>query len=420
MPKTVQATAKPARLQQHLDDFAQLSATEMPHGITRLAYSELEQQAHDAFATHMRNLGLTVTTDAAGNTIAELVQESSQNGAVIGTGSHLDSVPQGGRFDGVAGVVAAMEIATLLHANPTPLRHRLRFIAFRAEEGARFAQSCNGSRFATGLVAPEVAQQLRDASGMSMATAMLEVGLDPDRLAEAAWDPREWRAFVELHVEQGAMLERAGARIGVVSGISGSSRLWIRVTGQATHSGGTPMRLRKDALVVAADCVRLCHETAMSMSDEGLRITVGTMHVHPGSITTIPGAVEFTVDLRDHDADRQVAATATLITGFREIAEAQGLEVEIKQTGSAAPVALSHDVARFSQAAAEALGANFMFLRSGASHDCAEISKIVSAGLIFIPSIRGLSHVPEEDTALDDLALGTDVLLETILRIDAA
>lgn len=409
--------ARAERVALHLEAFARISETTPPNGVTRLAYTALEREAHSVFATHMRNLGLDVTVDAAGNTICELGHGTAK---IIGTGSHLDSVPQGGRFDGTVGVVAAMEVATLLVEGKIPLNHRMRFVAFSAEEGARFAQACNGSRAAAGLVSAENLDHLMDHHGVTMAQSMRAVGLDPSLIAEAAWNPREWRAFVELHIEQGSILEQSGVRIGIVSAISGSSRLLVRVRGQATHSGGTPMRERRDALVAAAECVQLCNQMALAESDDGLRITVGTMQVHPGAQTTIPGFVEFTVDIRDHEVERLALTTTRLAENFQAIGTSHYVEVDVEQTGAVSPIALAHDVSRFSIAASQELGEDYLVLRSGASHDVAEISKSVSAGLIFVPSIRGLSHVAEEETTLEDVVLGTDVLLATLLQLDAA
>lgn len=405
------------RIIDHLEMFAAISETSSG-GVTRLAYTRHEQLAHDAFASYMRNIGLKVWVDAVGNTIAELESGMRHSAKAIGTGSHLDSVPHAGKLDGIAGVVAAMEVATVLSTMDRPRNHDLRFVAFRAEEGARFAQACNGSRFVTGLVPTQVASSLRDSNGCSLEEAMNRAGFNVEDASHAVWSPSEWRAFIELHVEQGPVLESESAQIGVVSDISGSVRLLVTLTGQASHSGGTPMSLRHDPLLAAARCILMFEELCHVQVDDGLRITTGKLEVQPGSITTVPGSVEFSVDIRDFDPERLSEISIDIQQKIQQIANEMLLECSILVAGSVVPVKLSHDIARFVAAAADELGAKSVVLPSGASHDAAEISKIISTGMIFVPSVNGLSHVPEESTSSADLKLGTQVLLETMLRID--
>lgn len=407
------------RIVDQLEEFASISEPSSV-GVTRLAYTRHEQEAHNIFAAHMRRLGLAVWTDSVGNTIAEYDSGLPKTAKVIGTGSHLDSVPQAGKLDGIAGVVAAMEVADVLSTSKLAMNHRVRFVAFRAEEGARFAQACNGSRFVTGLISAEVASRLFDADGVSLSEAMTLAGFNVGQASDSVWSPSEWRAFIELHVEQGPVLESQSAKIGVVSDISGSVRLLVKLTGQASHSGGTPMHLRHDPLLAAARCILMFEEICRLQSDDGLRITTGKMDVRPGSITTVPGSVDFSVDIRDFDALRLAAVSSEVQHKIHQVAEGMSLDCEILVAGSVEPVKLSHDVARFVSTAAEELGVKSVILPSGASHDAAEVSKIVSTGMIFVPSVKGLSHVPEEATSPEDLKLGTQVLLEAIIRMDVA
>jgi allantoate deiminase len=229
-------TADPERLRALLDGFAELTEPDSGPGVTRLAYTPLERRAHAVFAAELADLGAAVRTDAAGNTIAEL-PGTDPAAPAIGTGSHLDSVPNGGRFDGIVGVVAAMETARLVVRHDVAHRHPLRFVVFAAEEGARFGQACTGSRIVAGLTSSDDLPGKRDADGVSFADAMAAIGLDPARVGEARWDPAGWAAFVELHIEQGSVLESTGRRVGVVDAISGSTRLRIDLAGRASHSG---------------------------------------------------------------------------------------------------------------------------------------------------------------------------------------
>ncbi|MDQ1205283.1 hydantoinase/carbamoylase family amidase [Microbacterium sp. SORGH_AS_0862] len=284
--------AEASRLTADLSAFA--AFTEAGDGVTRLAYSALERRAHAFFEERMRELGCAVHTDAAGNTVAELAPTADTDVAgAIGTGSHLDSVVHGGRFDGIAGVVAAMEVARLAVGSSIARRRPWRFVAFAAEEGARFGQACNGSRMIAGLTSVEDTRHLRDVDGVSMYQAMCDVGLAPDELLSHVWDPAQWHAFVELHVEQGAVLQDAGVAIGVVDSISGSTRLHVVVDGTASHTGATPMHRRRDALVAAASCVIAGNSIANDSAHHGTRVTVGRLDVSPGAITTIPRTRRF-------------------------------------------------------------------------------------------------------------------------------
>jgi allantoate deiminase len=404
-----------ARIERWIGEFAAL--TEDGPGITRLGYSALERQAHSLFAAEMAALGLTVRGDTAGNTIAELPGVHSDAPA-LGTGSHLDSVPQGGRFDGIAGVVAAMEVARAVVDSDWRPQHPWRFVAFATEEGARFGQACNGSRAAAGLVSADELHGLRDSHGVSMSAAMRDVGLDPERIAESRWRSADWLAFVELHIEQGTVLEASGAGIGVVDAISGSTRLLVNLAGVASHTGGTPMHQRRDALAAASECVLACERIANDATHHGTRVTVGRLEVQPGSITTIPGEVAFTIDIRDFDSERQRHTAHMLDAQFREISAARGVGMRSSVIGDTSPVFLPVEIVDSIVSAARQRGVTYRLLSSGASHDSQQISRVTPTGMIFVPSIRGLSHVPEEDTAFDDIALGAQVLLDTLIALD--
>jgi hydantoinase/carbamoylase family amidase len=411
------ADVEPRSLERLIARFAAISAS--GEGVTRLAYSRLEREAHAIFAEEMEQLGLRVTTDAVGNSIAELVG-SVPGLSALGTGSHLDSVPNGGRFDGVAGVCAAIEVARVVVERGVQPRHPWRFVAFAAEEGARFGQACNGSRVIAGLTTADDLSGLVDADGVSMAAAMASVGLRPDDAASARWTPDEWLAFVELHIEQGNLLETQQAPIGIVDVISGSSRLLVHLKGTASHTGGTPMHLRHDALAAASECVLACERLATDARHHGTRVTVGRLDVAPDSITTIPGEVTFSVDVRDVDSQRQRESAVQLTAEFEEICGRRGVALEVRVIGDTSPVVLPVNlVTELTQAAREE-GLEYRVMPSGASHDAQQISRVTKAGMIFVPSRHGgVSHVPEEWTTPGDLARGTRVLLAALSRLDA-
>lgn len=407
--------ADPDRLWSTLQTMAALS--EPGPGVTRLAYTPLEREAHARFAEWMAAAGCEIAVDPAGNTIA--TRPGRAAGPATGTGSHLDSVYNGGRFDGIAGTMAAVEVARLLHEAGVETALPLRFVAFAGEEGARFGQACCGSKLAAGLSSRDELDARRDRDGVSLAEAMAAVGLDPDAAARTAWAAGEWSAFVELHVEQGSVLERAKLDVGVVDLISGSTRIELTVTGQASHTGGTPMPGRSDALAAAAEAVLLAEQVALDPRHRGTRATVGRLSVLPGSITTIPGQATFSLDVRDVDADRQRQSAAEIVTRMRAACLRRGTRLDARLLADTSAVVLPDWVRTEVTAAATDRGLRYRVLTSGASHDAQMVNRLVPTAMIFVPSRHGLSHVPEEWTEPAQLAAGADLLLAALLRLDA-
>ncbi|OZM79471.1 Zn-dependent hydrolase [Pseudonocardia sp. MH-G8] len=410
--------ADPDRLRALLDTFAALSEPDSGPGVTRLAYTPLERDAHAVFAARLADLGAVVRTDAAGNTLAELAGTDPAAPA-IGTGSHLDSVPNAGRFDGIAGAAAAVETARLIREHEVAHRHPLRFVVFAAEEGARFGQACTGSRIVAGLTGPDDLREKRDAEGVSLAEAMSAVGFDPALVGDARWDPADWAGFVELHIEQGAVLESEGRRVGVVDTISGSTRLRFELTGRASHSGGTPMHLRADAAAAAAEIVLLVESVATHAAAGGTRATVGRIDIAPGSITTIAGAASLWVDVRGLDRGEQQRAAAEIVERAAAACDRRGVGFTSHPLAETPPVPLPAAVRDVLVATCADLGIDPTVLASGASHDAQQVNHVTPTGMIFVPSRDGISHDPAESTDIDDLALGTTVLAAGLLRLDA-
>ncbi|GAA4493674.1 Zn-dependent hydrolase [Actinoallomurus oryzae] len=407
--------ASAPRIADALEELAGLS--EGGPGVTRLAYSPLERQAHELFASWMRAAGCTVTVDPAGNTIATRPGRRADAPA-LGTGSHLDSVYNGGRFDGITGVVAAVEVARLLAEAKIETEHPLKFVAFAGEEGARFGQACLGSKLAAGLSSVAELNSRRDRDGVSVADAMSALGFDPARAVANPWRPQDWAAFLELHVEQGSVLERGQISVGAVDLISGSTRLELTLDGQASHTGGTPMRGRSDALAAASEAVLIAEELALDTRHRGTRATVGRLEVYPGSITTIPGRVTLSVDVRDIDADRQRLTAAEIVRRVQAVCDRRRVRLDVRLLADTSPVVLPVWVRRFITTAASELDVSYRVMTSGASHDAQMINRITPAGMVFVPSRAGLSHVPEEWTAPDEIATGVQVLAAGLLRLD--
>jgi allantoate deiminase len=409
--------ADPSRLQALLDTFAALSEPASGPGVTRLAYTPLEREAHAVFAAELAALGARVWTDAAGNTLAEL-PGTDPGAPAIGTGSHLDSVPNAGRFDGIAGVAAAIETARLVTEHGVVHRHPLRFVVFAAEEGARFGQACTGSRIVAGLTGADDLPEKQDADGVSLAEAMSAVGLDPARVGDARWRRADWAGFVELHIEQGAVLESQGRRVGVVDRISGSTRLRLDLTGRASHSGGTPMHLRVDAAAAAAEIVLLVESVALRAAEGGTRATVGRIDLAPGSMTTIAGTAGLWVDVRGLDLEQQQRAAAEIVDRAAAVCSRRGVGFTSRPLAETPPVPLPESIRDVLVGTCEALGLEPTVLPSGASHDAQQVDRVTPTGMIFVPSRHGISHDPAESTDVEDLALGTTVLAASLLRLD--
>jgi allantoate deiminase len=260
--------------------------------------------------------------------------------------------------------------------------------------------------------------RVRDTEGVSLSEALERLGFDPGRIAETRWRPGEVAAFLELHIEQARVLESEGRQIGLVDVVSGSTRLRVEVRGRADHSGGTPMSLRADALMAAAEIALTVESLATDPRHRGTRATVGRLDVSPNSITTIPGRVTMVVDVRDVDSDRQRLAASELAQRAHWICERRGVGLNIEVIADTSPAVLSMWLRELSGKVCRELGLNYRVMSSGAGHDAAILSRLVPAAMIFVPSRDGLSHVPEEWTSAADVARGVDVLFRTILKLD--
>jgi hydantoinase/carbamoylase family amidase len=408
--------ADPGRLLKMIEEVAEIGRGAA--GISRLAFSKDEQSAHELVDIWLSDLGFHVRRDAIGNTIAELPGRDPSLPA-IGLGSHLDSVPHGGRFDGVAGVVAAIEVARMIVHGGITLHHPLRVVAFAAEEGARFGEPCIGSKAVAGWWSTGSLDRIRDAEGVTAAEAMRSVSLRPEDVEECQWQSSDWAAFLELHIEQASVLETTRTRIGVVDTVSGSTRVAFSVHGQAQHSGGTPMSLRTDALAAASEMVLFAERLANDPHYRGTRATIGRLDVFPNSITTIPGIVRFVLDVRDTDGPRQRKAASEIVRGFQQLCERRGVELDFDVIADTSPVVLPTWLREILMESSEKASVSYRVMASGAGHDSQIINSVVPAGMVFVPSKGGLSHVPEEWTSATDLATGATVLFDSIGRLDA-
>jgi len=361
----------------------------------------------------MREVGLEVRIDAAGNVFGR--RAGSRSLPVIMFGSHIDTVREAGRFDGVLGVVAAIECVAVLAAAGTVTSHPLEVVIFANEEGQNFGALC-GSRAVVGDISSEDLQRT-DAAGRTLGEAIRSIGGKPEEMLPSLYEEGRICAFIELHIEQGGELDRLGIPIGAVEGISGIQHTDVLITGIANHSGTTTMEARHDALAAAAELVLAVKE--MASEQHACRVaTVGRLVVSPNSVNIVPGAVELTVEIRDMQATRIARTMEEVRAKAETIGERYGVGFELLDRKFMEPVPAHPMVLGAIEQSCLALELPFQRIPSGAGHDAQMMARIAPMGMIFVPSVGGVSHSAKEFTEAEDCALGAEVLLATILRLD--
>jgi allantoate deiminase len=381
-------------------------------GITRVAWSEELLRSYEWIGERMHELGLEVEVDPAGNLVGRW---NVGTGKAVAIGSHLDTVPSGGRLDGAFGVVGALHAVSLLRAEGFRPSRPLWVIAFMDEEGTRFNTALFGSLAFTGGSVADFADRA-DAEGTTLRSAMAEVDRDVDR-AGHAHSTDQLAAFLEMHIEQGPLLESEGLDIGVVTSIVGLRGYRVHLYGQANHAGTTPMSLRRDALAGAARVVLELREFARSRPD--VTANVGKIAVEPGGANVVPGVADFTIDVRATTPDAVEELDRVVERIVAQVAEEERLEFGLEPTFSLDPLELDATMVDTVERAAVAEGARWRRMPSGAGHDAMLVGRHVPTGMIFVPSRDGISHSPEEYTSPDQLELGTRVLaaaLRDLLR----
>jgi allantoate deiminase len=401
-----------ARLLRRLDELAAISAD--GPGVTRLAYSAHDVAARELVAGWMTDAGLRAEVDAAGNLIGRRPGTAGLP-AVLATGSHLDTVIEAGPLDGAYGAVAAVEVAATLDGAGVPLRHDLAVVAFSNEEGARGTPGMVGSLAITGqLTGAQLSTP--DDEGVSLADRIAAAGGDPAAIAHAAWPPGSLAGFLELHIEQGPMLHQAGTPVAVVSGITGRATIDVTVTGTANHAGTTPMDARHDAAVAAALVVLAVRDLA---GPAGVRVaTTGALRLEPGVRNVVAGHAMVGIDLRDLDDARIAAAIERLRLEAARIAAQTGTTVEVTPRSAVPAVAADPRLAGCVRDAAGQCGLDHLDLPSGAGHDAQVMARLGPVGMVFTPSIAGISHAPTEATAPEHLVAGADLLCHALLLAD--
>jgi N-carbamoyl-L-amino-acid hydrolase len=380
-------------------------------GVDRLAFSDADIEGRAFVRSLMEEAGLEVRVDLAGNLLGRM--EGADSGLPpLMVGSHIDSVPAGGNFDGPLGTLGALEsVLTMKEAGIEP-RHPVDVVVFVNEEGGK-----TGSRILAGEFKPEELG-LVSASGFTIGEGVRRLGGDTARLAEARLNPGDVAGFLEIHVEQGAVLERRGTQIGVVEGIVGIRRWTATVHGSANHAGTTPMDQRQDALLGAADLVRAVNRVVTSIPGSQVA-TVGRIQASPGAPNVIPGEVTLSIEIRALEMDRIQEVMDGIRLEANEIGERHGTPIGIDEFYLSGAAPTDERFRRWVEASADELGFSHFRMPSGAGHDAQAVAHFAPIGMIFVPSVGGLSHHPDEYSRPEDIEAGVNVLLGALLKADA-
>jgi N-carbamoyl-L-amino-acid hydrolase len=400
------------RLQQLLEDLSRFGR-DPEGGVTRLGFSEADRAAREWVMEKMHQAGLEVRVDRAGN-IHGTRAGTDPSLPIIAFGSHIDTVPRGGNFDGTLGSMSALEVLWTLHDEEAVTRHDLEMVIWAFEDSGK---GLYGSRAVSRGIDPGELE-LEDPDGVSLAERLRRCGLDPDKVDSERIDPKRYRAFIELHIEQGPVLFRRRTQIGVVQGIVGVDHFDVTIEGFANHAGTTPMGERRDAMVAAGRLVGAVREEVMAKPGNQVG-NVGSVRVLPGAPNVVPGLVKMPIELRDlnrevlDDMMNRIRARAEVIAKEEKVA------ISIEHSDSAPPALTDPTVQDVTDKAAKEAGFSTLRMPSGAGHDAQIIAESgIPIGMIFVPSKDGISHSPKEWTDWEDCARGAEVLYRTVLELD--
>lgn len=404
------------RLQGELDALASLSSTPPP-GVTRILFTETDLAGRDFVRALMRDAGLTVIEDAAGNIVGRWLGTDGDRGRV-GTGSHCDAIPHAGRYDGTVGVLGGIAAVRLLRAHGFVPRRTIDVIMFTSEEPTRFGIGCAGSRLLSSALQPEALATLTDEQGVTFDQARQRAGYT-GALSDVPLRDDDYASFVELHVEQGPILEREVLSIGVVSAIAAPASFTVTFRGAGGHAGTVLMPERQDALVPAAMLVCQAENLARSSGSPDTVATAGKLQVYPGAINSIPREVTVSFDVRDTHGPTRDRVVADIRDLAARLAAERGLQHEIQDINSDPPQIADASIISTIETACDRFGLTHRQLVSRAYHDALFMARIAPMGMIFVPSVGGISHRPDEFTAANDIANGVRVLADVLMQLSA-
>lgn len=387
--------------------------------VTRLVFSIKELRSRQLLIHLLQQAGLNLRIDAIGNIFGRLEGRDPRAPAVL-AGSHLDTVIHGGKYDGPVGVIGALEAVRTIRENKIPIRSPVEVVCFVGEESSRFGFSTLGSSLVAGEVHPDDLANAVDPQGTKLETVLSSLGITRRNLSSLKRHAKTLKAYLELHIEQGPILEAKGKRIGLVTAIAAPSRFRVIFEGRADHSGTTPMEMRKDALVASASLIEYIEKVCRKFSsmEKGRVVgTVGAMKIEPGVINAVPGRTELSIDIRSTSATAKDRVAHMVKNEARAVASRRDIGVKVLTIREENPVPLDKRLLRVTQTICDQKGIDYEIMPSGAGHDAMQMAKITPAGMIFIPSRRGISHNPLEWSAPEDIALGSQLLMECIVRV---
>lgn len=383
-------------------------------GVTRLSFSKEDKLARNYIKKEMKKIGLKVWEDGYSNLFGRK-EGKNPSLPVIMIGSHFDTVINGGLFDGVAGLVAALEILRVFEENDIENDYPIEVVAMNDEEGVRFGTGISNSRAMAGLIDEEELDNVKDRNGIILREAMIKFGITPD-LENAKREKDSLKAFIEIHIEQGPVLEENKKDIGLVENIVGLDRYTVKIKGKSSHAGTTPMNNRKDALVAASKFILAVEKTAKKVGG-GTVGTVGELSLSPNASNVIPGYVELSVDIRAINDEKIKSVYDELKEEVDIISKSSNVDIEMIKELYISPVSMSEELISIMEKAANRLKYSYMKMNSGAGHDAMIMSGITSTALIFVPSKDGLSHHPDEWTEYEDLKKGIEFMLNVVSDI---
>ena len=385
------------------------------YGLTRFSLTKEERDAREYLRNELSKLDVEIYEDAAG-TLFGRRKGVDDSLPVIMIGSHFDSVKNGGNFDGPAGVIMGLEIFRTLEEQKIKTKYPLEFVAMIEEEGGRFGAGVFGSRAMVGLVDYAQLKRNKDADGISMAEAFESFGFDPAKIGTAKRDPKNVKAFIELHIEQGPILEKTKRDVGIVEFIVGITEFNVVIKGRPDHAGTTPMNMRADALSVASKLIAIIDDLPTA-ENNGTVATVGALSVKPGAANIIAGEVKFTVDIRSKEKQSIINVKSQIIKKIESLTNNTAVSFEIIEMLEANPVKMDSEIIELFKSSAKKDEFSYEMMISGAGHDAMVMGAITNVGLIFVPSKDGRSHCPEEWTDYEDLHKGIELIYDTILEL---
>ena len=408
---------KVERIKKDIEELAKFnSSTE--GGLTRFSLTREDRMAREYLKDQLCKLDVKIYEDNAGTLFARREGTDPLAPAIM-IGSHFDSVKNGGNFDGPAGVVMALEIFRTLEENNIKTRYPLEFVAMIEEEGGRFGSGVFGSRAMAGLVDYDQLERNRDRDGISMAQALRDFGFEPEKVAEAKRNKEDVKAFIELHIEQGPILEKEGKDLGIVDFIVGINEFRVQVDGRPDHAGTTPMDMRADALGVASKVVAEIDSYPVP-ENNGTVATVGVLEIKPGAANIVPAQVVFTVDIRSKDEGSIANVKKKIMARLEALTEGTDVTYTVTEMLDVKPVKMNEEMVRLFKESAEEKGFTYRNMLSGAGHDAMVMAAVTEVGLVFVPSRDGRSHCKEEWTDYDQLQKGIELIYDTILKLGEA